>query len=223
MEVREHLDVAFNGDYHGIYRDIPIEYPGPHGSNYELFLKVTGVTDALGHKLKYDSSVQNGYRHLKIYIPDAADSTKTVEIDYTVSNGVRWFDGYDELYWNVTGNDWPVPIDSAMAIIVFPPNAVGNLRAQAFTGGYGSQAQDATVVVNGNVVRFQANDPLEHARRPDRRRHDQQGRPERAQQADLRHLVHSQQHHCSAAAVGFHRDVLPSGGPRAAIPRPTHR
>ncbi len=36
----------FTGEYHGIYRDIPIEYPGPHGSNYELFLKVTGVTDA---------------------------------------------------------------------------------------------------------------------------------------------------------------------------------
>ena len=37
----------------------------------------------------------------------------------------------------------------------------GNLRAQAFTGAYGSQAQDATVVVNGNVVRIQTNDPLD--------------------------------------------------------------
>ena len=161
MSVREHLVVAFSGDYHGIYRDIPIEYPGPHGSNYELFLKVTGVTDALGHKLKYDSSVQNGYRHLKIYVPGASDSTQTVEIDYDIQNGVRWFDGYDELYWNVTGNDWPVPIDQAMAIILFPPNAVGNLRGQAFTGTYGSSAQDATVVVNGNVVRIQTNDPLD--------------------------------------------------------------
>ena len=161
MTVREHLVVAFNGEYHGIYRDIPIEYPGPHGSNYELFLKVTGVTDALGHKLKYDSSVQNGYRHLKIYVPGASDSTQTVEIDYDIQNGVRWFDGYDELYWNVTGNDWPVPIDQAMAIILFPPNAVGNLRGQAFTGTYGSSAQDATVVVNGNVVRIQTNDPLD--------------------------------------------------------------
>src|SRR5580698_6266049 len=94
MTVHEHLVVAFDGEYHGIYRDIPIEYPGPHGSNYELFLKVTGVTNALGQKLKYDSSVQNGYRHLKIYIPNATNTTQNVEIYYTVQNGVRWFDGF---------------------------------------------------------------------------------------------------------------------------------
>ena len=73
---------------------------------------------------------------------------------------MRWFDGFDELYWNVTGNDWPVPIDNASTIILFPPNAVGNLRAQAFSGVYGSEAQDATSVVNGNVVRIQTNNPL---------------------------------------------------------------
>jgi uncharacterized membrane protein len=160
MSVREHLVVDFEGDYHGIYRDIPIEYPGPHGANYELFLKIVGVHDAMGHRLKYDSNVRNGYRHLKIYIPDASNSTQSIEIDYTVLNGIRWFDGYDELYWNVTGNDWPVPIDQAMAIILFPANSLGNLRAQAFTGVYGSAAQDASVVVNGNVVKVQANDPL---------------------------------------------------------------
>ena len=76
MDVREYLVVDFRGEYHGIYRDIPIEYPGPHGTNYELFLSVTGVTDGQGQKLKYDSSVQNGYRHLKIYIPGASEHHK---------------------------------------------------------------------------------------------------------------------------------------------------
>ena len=160
MTVREHLVVDFEGEYHGIYRDIPIEYPGPHGSNYSLFLTVTGVTDGQGQKLKYDSSVQNGYRHLKIYIPDAEDARRIVEISYTIKNAVRWFDDHDELYWNVTGNDWAVPIDGAMATILFPSGAGGNLRAQAFTGVYGSQTQDATVVVDGNVVKVQANDRL---------------------------------------------------------------
>src|SRR5271165_4053602 len=158
--VTERLDIVFDGAFRGIYRDIPIEYPGPHGSNYTLFLRVTGVTDGEGNKLKYDSSTQNGSRHLKIYIPDAVDARRTVEIHYTVTNAVRWFDDYDELYWNVTGNDWPVPIESASASIVFPPNAAGQLKAQAFTGVYGSKGQRAGVKVSGYTVSVETTDPL---------------------------------------------------------------
>src|ERR1022692_4045326 len=83
--VNEHIDLVFIGEYHGIYRDIPVEYPGPHGSNYTLFLKVTSVLDGSGHTLKYDSSTQNGSRHLKIYIPDAVDTTRSVIISYKVT------------------------------------------------------------------------------------------------------------------------------------------
>ncbi len=159
--VTERIDVTFSGAYHGIYRDIPLEYPGPHGSNYTLFLTVTGVTDADGNKLKYDSSTQNGARNLKIYIPGAVDATKTVLLHYTVRNPVRWFDDHDELYWNITGNDWPVPIESASAVITFPANAAGNLRAQAFTGAYGSQERNATVQVRDNTVLVWSTQPLD--------------------------------------------------------------
>ncbi|HZP24828.1 MAG TPA: DUF2207 domain-containing protein [Terriglobales bacterium] len=160
MTVREHLVMYFNGEYHGIYRDIPIQYPGPRGSNYTLFLSITGVTDGWGHKLKYQSGAKGDYRHLKIYIPDAVNASRSVDIVYTVKNAVRWFDDHDELYWNVTGNDWAVPIDEATATILFPAGAVNNLRAQAFTGVYGSASQNATVVVNGNLVRVAASEPL---------------------------------------------------------------
>ncbi|MDR3746906.1 MAG: DUF2207 domain-containing protein [Acidobacteriota bacterium] len=159
VDVTERLDLVFVGSYHGIHRDIPIEYPGPHGSNYTLFLQVTGVTDG-AFPLKYDSTTQNGYRHLTIYIPGAVNTTRTVEIHYTVTNAVRWFDDHDELYWNVTGNGWAVPIDSASTHIVFPVNASGELRAQAFTGQYGSHERDATVQVGGNAVSVATNDPL---------------------------------------------------------------
>jgi len=150
--VNERIDLVFIGSYQGIYRDIPIEYPGPHGTNYTLFLKVISVTDANGDKLKYDSSVEHGNRHLKIYIPGAEDTGRTVQINYIVRNPVRWFDDYDELYWNVTGNDWPVPIDSASATVNFPGNAAGNLRAQAFTGIYGAKERDADVKLRGSTV-----------------------------------------------------------------------
>src|SRR6202790_370393 len=158
--VTERIALRFDGEWHGIHRTIPVEYPGPNGTNYELFLKVTSVTDGSGGKLKYDSSTSNGARDLKIYIPDAVDATRTVEITYQVRNGTRFFKDYDEFYWNVTGNDWPVPIDHAAAIVRLPAAASGSLRAQAFTGVYGSAQRDAIAKVEGADAQFETSNPL---------------------------------------------------------------
>ena len=158
--VTEHLTLTFVGEWHGIHRTIPIEYPGPNGTNYELYVDVTSVSDGQGRGLKYDSSVSNGLRDLKIYIPDAVDATRTVEIAYRVRNGTRFFEDHDEFYWNVTGSDWPVPIDHAAATVSFPAAAAGSLRAQAFTGVYGSAEHDATAKVDGAAAQFETNNPL---------------------------------------------------------------
>jgi uncharacterized membrane protein len=158
--VTERIALVFEGEWHGIHRTIPIEYPGPSGTNYELFLDVKTVTDGQGNKLKYESSTANGSRDLKIYIPSAVDTTRTVEISYSVRNGTRFFKDYDEFYWNVTGNDWPVPIDHASATVRFPLAAAGSLRAQAFTGVYGSAGHDATSDVLGDTAKFETNNPL---------------------------------------------------------------
>jgi uncharacterized membrane protein YgcG len=157
--VNETITLDFAGEWHGIHRTIPIEYPGPNGTNYELFVDVTSVTED-GAKLKYDSSTTGASRDLKIYIPDAADAARTVEIAYRVRNGTRFFDQYDEFYWNVTGNDWPVPVDHVTATVHFPAAASGSLRAQAFTGVYGSTERDATAKVDGSNVEFETTNPL---------------------------------------------------------------
>lgn len=163
--VSEKITLAFVGEWHGIHRTIPVEYPGADGSNYTLFLKIISVTDEDGGKLKYDSSKHGAYRDLKIYIPGAVDTSRVVNIDYKVQNGVRFFgsnstDSYTEFYWNVTGNDWPVPIDHASAFVTLPENAAGGLRAQAFTGAYGSKQSDATAEVNGANVTVETTRPL---------------------------------------------------------------
>ena len=163
--VNETITLNFDGEFHGIHRTIPIEYPGPNGTNYQLFVTVTSVTDENGAKLKYDSSTSGAYRDLKIYIPNAVDATRIVEIAYRVRNGTRFFDSkdtdtHDEFYWNVTGNDWQVPIDHAEASVHLPAGAAGSLRAQAFTGVYGSSERDATAKVDGANVEFETNHPL---------------------------------------------------------------
>jgi uncharacterized membrane protein len=158
--VSEKITLAFVGEWHGIHRTIPVEYPGPQGTNYTLFVKVLSITDENGNKLKYDSSKSGNYRDLKIYIPGAVDTTRIVNIDYSVLNAIRVFDSYDEFYWNVTGNDWPVPIDHASAFVTFPENAAGGLRAQAFTGAYGSKQSEATAEVKAADVTSETTSPL---------------------------------------------------------------
>jgi uncharacterized membrane protein len=158
--VKERIDLVFVGEFHGIHRTIPVEYPGPRGSNYTLFLDVDSVTDGAGRKLKYESKTSGGFRDLKIYIPDAVNATRTVDISYSVRNGIRFFDDHDEFYWNVTGNDWPVPIDHAEAHVYLPKKAAGRLRAQAFTGVYGSAERNVTSDVNGADTVFETTNPL---------------------------------------------------------------
>jgi uncharacterized membrane protein len=158
--VNERITASFIGVWHGIYRTIPTEYPGPHGTNYKLYLKVTRVADGDGNPLQYELSRQGAYLKIKIYIPGAVDTTKTVQIAYRVRNAIRYFDDYDEFYWNVTGNDWPVPIDHASAFVSLPPQAAGGLRAQAFTGIYGSVERDATADVKDATVLFESRNPL---------------------------------------------------------------
>ena len=158
--VHERINLVFVGEWHGIHRTIPVDYPGPSGTNYTLYFNVLGITDGNGHKLKYESKTSKGFRDLKIYIPNAVDTTTTVDIEYMVRNGVRYFADHDEFYWNVTGNDWPVPIDHVAARVSFPADAKGALRAQAFTGVYGAAERDATTDVQGSDVEFETTNPL---------------------------------------------------------------
>jgi uncharacterized membrane protein len=158
--VRERISLSFVGEWHGIHRTMPIDYPGPDGTNYGLILDIQSVTDADGSKLKYESSRAKGNRDLKIYIPNAVDTMKTIEITYGVRNGTRFFKDYDEFYWNITGNDWPVPIDHVSATVRLPEATAGSLRVQAFTGVYGSTQRDATAKTEGAEAQFETNNPL---------------------------------------------------------------
>src|SRR5215471_6037573 len=76
--VTERISFVFSGQYQGIYRNIPVDYPGPNGSNYSLFIKVNKVTDDAGTALKYQKSTNGPYLKLKIFVPGAVDAKRTV-------------------------------------------------------------------------------------------------------------------------------------------------
>jgi uncharacterized membrane protein len=157
--IQEQITFVFSGTFQGIYRDIPVDYPGPAGSNYRIFVKIGDITDESGDKLKFEKSTKDGYLKLKVYVPGAVNATKTVNIAYSISDATRFFEQYDEFYWNVTGNDWLVPIEHASATVYFPPDANGKLRAQAFEGIYGS-SEHGKATVEGSTASFENNSPL---------------------------------------------------------------
>jgi uncharacterized membrane protein YgcG len=160
VDVTENITFHFlGGPWHGIYRTIPVEYVGPSGLNFSLSLDVKRISDEEGQPLRYESSRERQYRKLKIFIPHADNSTRTVAIEYVVGDAVRLFEDHDEFYWNITGDEWDVPIESAGAHIVFPSNSTG-LRANAYTGAYHSKGREAVAEIAGTGVDVMTSAPL---------------------------------------------------------------
>ena len=57
----------------------------------------------------------------------------------------------DELYWNVTGNSWTMPIDSIHARVVLP-DGVTPTRTASYTGASGSTAAEARIETHGKEI-----------------------------------------------------------------------
>ncbi|MEI8319308.1 MAG: DUF2207 domain-containing protein, partial [Planctomycetia bacterium] len=148
VEVTETIRLRFTGEWNGIHRRIPIRYVDARGENYGLRLNLLGVTDEAGKRLEVSRSGQRQEDDLKIWVPGAANAVRTVVIRYTVGRALKFFDDHDELYWNVTGDQWPYPIGTARARISLP-RAVENIRVNAFTGGYRSTERSVAITVDG--------------------------------------------------------------------------
>ncbi len=134
---------------HGIYRDIPIKYAAPIGTQTSLAIKVTSVEDALGKKLTHEESRSGG--NLRIKIGDAdrlVSGTFTYVIRYRVEGALASHDGFDELYWNATGHDWTVPIEAASVTVQTLQSTTG-WRFACYVGPRGSTERCDRVATSG--------------------------------------------------------------------------
>ena len=159
LNVNETIEANFIGAWNGLYRTIPVNYETPQGFNVSLNIKLISATDAAGQKLKVESSRQGHYLKWKIYVPGATDVDRTIHLEYQVRNGLKFFEDHDELYWNVTGDEWDVPVGEASAQILLPQGVTG-VRATEYTGARGSRAQNAESTVSDNTVEVSMLRPL---------------------------------------------------------------
>jgi uncharacterized membrane protein len=159
LDVEEKIWARFAGSWNGIIRLIPIQYRDRLGLNYTLRLDLQSITDGAGNPLKYESGREGHHRSYKIWVPDAHDATRAIVIRYRVRNGLKFFDSHDELYWNITGDEWEMPIERVSARI-FLPEGLQGIRTTAFTGGYGSREEAASIEQSGSLVTVRTTRPL---------------------------------------------------------------
>ncbi|HHR85128.1 MAG TPA: DUF2207 domain-containing protein, partial [Candidatus Acetothermia bacterium] len=155
LHIEEKLDVNFYSPHHGIERFIPVSYKRSTGENITVSLHVTSVTQD-GGNVQYTTRRRG--RNLYVRIGDSDRTiigTHTYTITYTVARAILFHDDYIQLYWNVTGNDWAIPIDNASATVILPSSVnTSDVATTSYIGYYGNNTRrrEATIDDQGRFV-----------------------------------------------------------------------
>ena len=144
----------------GIYRDFPTRYQRD-GRTIRVGFDVEAVQRNGEDENWTTESIDNGKR-IRIGSEDVflPDGEHVYTIRYRTTRQLGFFDDYDELYWNVTGNGWAFPIDEATAQIRLPQTVRFGNRA-FYTGPQGSKETNAEVVEEQpGLISIRATRPL---------------------------------------------------------------
>lgn len=155
VSVIETLNVDFNEAKHGIYRDLPLSYSN-NGSETGSDIRVNTV-EMDQKPIPYDQTSNRANLQLKIGDPDKSiDGHHTYRITYTVKGVLKHYGVYDELYWNVTGHEWPVAINRASAAISLPGPEI--IQFNCYKGEFGSASECDSEKTDDQTIRFSASE-----------------------------------------------------------------
>ncbi|MDR1133610.1 MAG: DUF2207 domain-containing protein, partial [Synergistaceae bacterium] len=146
---------------HGIIRDFPTEYTGSDGASYSTdFEFVSAEID--GRPASVSVSRRGGTAEMRIGDPNAylRRGEREISVTYRTLGWIAFRESFDELYWNVTGNEWEFPIDRASFKLALPPGGVISQIA-AYTGKTGRQGADWKSTKDGVISTTRALAPGE--------------------------------------------------------------
>jgi len=163
--VVETIDVQAEGQNirRGIYRDFPTVYRDALGNRVTVPFDVATVTRDGNAEPWHTENVTGGTR---LYIGDADTYLQPggyrYRIEYATDRQLGYFDEHDELYWNVTGNDWAFPIDAVEATVRLPAEVPRDqIRIDAYLGETGAKGTQWTSrVPAAGIVSFSSQRPL---------------------------------------------------------------
>lgn len=143
---------------HGIYRTIPYTKTNKEDAVYEMTINNFSVLDNIGVPYRFTEMRESGNVKLKIGDADKTiTGQKVYSISYTVNGAFVPYSDHDELYWNITGNNWEVPIAKVQAGIVLPfaPN-VSEMQLTCFSSAYQSTEKNCKTFYDNGTITVQS-------------------------------------------------------------------
>lgn len=145
LTVTETIEVRATGNMikRGIYRDFPTMYKSG-GMKTVVGFDVLSVKRNGNREPHHTEKRENGVR---VYIGQSSKmipkGVHTYEISYRTDHQLGYFSDHDELYWNVTGQEWDFPIKKASAIIAVDGVTFDDLlNFGGYTGVTGSKSKN---------------------------------------------------------------------------------
>lgn len=143
-----------SSDRHGIYRDI-----SPYSSQGLLMsIDDISVQDESGKAYQFERLKSGNNVRIKIGDPyQTFSGQKTYILKYHATKAVSQFKKLDEIYWNVTGNEWTMPILEVKATVSLP-SLPEQIQSACYFGREGSKNK---CEANANELLFQSTSSLE--------------------------------------------------------------
>ena len=152
FDITETITVNFNEERHGIIRTIPLtnRVSRLDGTSYTNHARISNINC----NTKYTTSNSGG--NLNIKIGDSSETLtgqKTYVISYNYALGKDQTSKYDELYFNIIGNQWDTVINNVTFTIRMPKEfEAGKLGFSS--GAVGStDSSRISYNLNGNTIR----------------------------------------------------------------------
>ena len=150
ISVTENIEYDFEQESkHGIFRTIPLD----NSDGSKISIKDISVKNEKGIDYPFQKSANNNTLTIKI-----GDANKTIIgehsyiIYYTVENALVTFDHFDEVYWNVTGNEWKVPMQNVKSSVSFDGITIDAIAQSSCYEGIKGATKPCLMEVSGNTL-----------------------------------------------------------------------
>lgn len=141
---------------HGFFRVIPLGFKAK-GQIDHTRITVESVTDERGNSYPYQVTSKDPLIVRMGSEDTFVNGKHTYVLTYLVRSSIGFFDSYDELYWNLTGKRWQVPMGSVSASIHLPAHVPRNsLQISQYCGLEGEKEQcGAMQIKDDGTVEFE--------------------------------------------------------------------